>query len=79
MIYEELAESGRFSRQDTKQVTVHDPCGVRFAGKVQDSVRDLLQQLGMEVREMAHTRATSFCCGEGGGRFSASRFCSDLD
>lgn len=66
MIYEELAESGRFSRQDTKQVTVHDPCGVRFAGKVQDSVRDLLRQLGMEVREMAHSRATSFCCGEGG-------------
>lgn len=65
-VYEELAGLGRFSRQEPRQVTVHDPCGVRFAGEVQDSVRELLQQLGLEAREMQHSRTTSFCCGEGG-------------
>ncbi|MBU0945245.1 MAG: (Fe-S)-binding protein [Proteobacteria bacterium] len=66
MIYEELGQAGRIFRQERRQVTVHDPCGVRFSGKVQDSVREILRQSGLEVREMAHSRATSFCCGEGG-------------
>ncbi|MBU0961474.1 MAG: (Fe-S)-binding protein [Proteobacteria bacterium] len=65
-VYEKLAESERVSRQVPRQVTVHDPCGVRFSGNVQDSVRELLRQLGMETREMRHTRSSSFCCGEGG-------------
>ncbi len=65
-VYEELAQSGRFSKQEPQQVTVHDPCGVRFAGSVQGSIRELLQQLGLETREMNHSRTTSFCCGEGG-------------
>lgn len=67
-VYEKLAESKRFARQVSRQVTVHDPCGVRFAEGVQDSVRELLRQLGMDVREMKHSRSSSFCCGEGGQR-----------
>ncbi len=65
-VYEELAHSGNFSGSLQAEVTVHDPCGVRFSEKVQQSSRDLLQQQGLKIREMKHNRTTSFCCGEGG-------------
>ncbi|MCF8056803.1 MAG: (Fe-S)-binding protein [Desulfocapsa sp.] len=65
-VYEELAESGRFTGEIGAAVTVHDPCGVRFSENVQQSVRTLLQQQGVTIREMKHNRRTSYCCGEGG-------------
>ncbi len=65
-VYEELAESGMFTGKIETGVTVHDPCGVRFSEKVQQSARTLLQQQGITIREMKHNRSTSYCCGEGG-------------
>ncbi len=65
-VYEELGQSGNVSGSLQKEVTVHDPCGVRFSEKVQQSTRELLQQQGFKIREMKHNRTTSFCCGEGG-------------
>ena len=54
------------SRQTDKELTVHDPCGVRFSSDVQQSIRDLLKQQGLTIREMKHNRAKPICCGEGG-------------
>lgn len=65
-VYEELAESGRFTGEIGAGVTVHDPCGVRFSDKVQQSARTLLEQQGVTIREMKHNRRKSYCCGEGG-------------
>ena len=65
-IYEELAESGKFTANLARTVTVHDPCGVRFVESVQHSVRTLLQQQGAQLCEMKHNRKISYCCGEGG-------------
>lgn len=77
MVYEELAkrEWGDANTRFQKEVTVHDPCGVRFAKDVQGSIRKLVQQLGLSVREMKHNCNRSFCCGEGG---SAGFVRSDL-
>ncbi len=65
-VYETLAGTQQKIQPAVKGVTVHDPCGVRFAAPVQESVRLLLQQLGVSVDEMKHSRQVSFCCGEGG-------------
>jgi Fe-S oxidoreductase len=65
-VYEVLAESAMFTGEIEAQVTVHDPCGVRFSEDVQQSVRTLLHQQGLSIREMPHSRKTSYCCGEGG-------------
>ncbi|MEN8199884.1 MAG: (Fe-S)-binding protein [Thermodesulfobacteriota bacterium] len=65
-VYEELSGSAEFSGQLQAQVTVHDPCGVRFAEEVQESARQLLQQQGMDIQEMEHSRKKGYCCGEGG-------------
>jgi Fe-S oxidoreductase len=65
-VYEELAQLNDFSGNVQTEVTVHDPCSVRFASEVQQSARDLLQQQGITIREMKHNRTKAFCCGEGG-------------
>ncbi len=48
------------------EVTVHDPCGVRFSEPVQQGARKLLRQHGVQIREMKHNREKTICCGEGG-------------
>jgi Fe-S oxidoreductase len=65
-VYEELAQLNDFSGNMQTEMTVHDPCGVRFSSDVQQSIRELLRQQGVTIREMKHTRASTFCCGEGG-------------
>jgi Fe-S oxidoreductase len=65
-VYEVLAEAGGLGGQHEREVTIHDPCGVRHVESVQESVRTLLQQQGLSVQEMKHNRSKSFCCGEGG-------------
>jgi len=65
-VYELLAGSGSIGRWHGKEITIHDPCGVRNIKSVQDSVRILLKQQGLTIREMKHNRKKSFCCGEGG-------------
>jgi Fe-S oxidoreductase len=67
IVYENLSLTGVMKSSKTnKEVTVHDPCGVRFAKNVQQSVRNLLQEQGLAIREMKHNRTRTFCCGEGG-------------
>jgi len=65
-VYEILSLTEMKSSKTNREVTVHDPCGVRFAKNVQQSVRDLIQKQGLVVREMEHNRTRTFCCGEGG-------------
>jgi Fe-S oxidoreductase len=65
-VYEYLGRESELFFDRQLRVTVHDPCGVRFASGVQQSVRELLQQQGVVIREMKHNRASTFCCGEGG-------------
>ena len=65
-VYEELSETASFSARLQREVTIHDPCGVRFAREVQSSARKLVEQQGLILREMPHQFSRSFCCGEGG-------------
>jgi uncharacterized membrane protein YdjX (TVP38/TMEM64 family)/Fe-S oxidoreductase len=66
-IYECLAGDGKALKSgDAGEVTVHDPCAVRFEAPVQDAVRTLLGDQGFRVTEMDHSGARTLCCGEGG-------------
>lgn len=47
-------------------VTVHDACVSRMDSSVHDSVRELLDRKGLQVKEVRHARKTALCCGEGG-------------
>lgn len=48
-------------------ITVHDPCGVRFQPHIHQAVRTLLQRSNATITEMKHHGVKTLCCGEGGG------------
>ncbi len=53
---------------DASEVTFHDPCYLGRYNQVFDEPRELVRiSTGKEPVEMAQSRASSFCCGGGGG------------
>lgn len=47
-------------------LSIHDPCVLRDEPAIQSAVRTLAQSAGFEIREMAHSKRRTLCCGEGG-------------
>lgn len=50
-----------------KTVTYHDPCQVSRRGGATAAPREVLQALGVELREMESSGDMNWCCGGGGG------------
>lgn len=49
-------------------VAVHDSCHARILGdEIMGTSRELLTTLGLEIKEMEHSRETGFCCGAAAG------------
>lgn len=48
-----------------KIFSIHDPCPTRNEGKIHDSIRDIADQLGINIIEMKFTREKTLCCGSG--------------
>ncbi|MGD9007993.1 MAG: (Fe-S)-binding protein [Desulfobacteraceae bacterium] len=65
-VYEVLAAEKKPVRIGTRQtVTIHDPCPLRFNEPIQSAVRTLASAQGLDIEEMPHHGARTFCCGEG--------------
>jgi Fe-S oxidoreductase len=47
-------------------VAIHDSCTTRYETEMQDSVRNLLGKLGVQVSELENNRELTTCCGYGG-------------
>jgi Fe-S oxidoreductase len=68
-LYEIIAQHGlpeKPKASDNRTFSLHDSCNTRFEGKVQDSVREVLKQLGYAVHEPKFSREMTRCCGMGG-------------
>ena len=70
-ISEFLAENVRDGRLHLKKlqksVTFHDPCQISRRGGATAAPREVLQALGVELREMESSGDMNWCCGGGGG------------
>ncbi len=68
-VYEELAEQNLPTNSAVKGIkaSFHDSCTARFTKNIQDSVRKIAINAGIELSEMKHHGKKALCCGEGGG------------
>jgi hypothetical protein len=60
-------------RADGKILHIHDACGARHNAKVQDSVRNMVTDMGYKIKELQYSRDKTKCCGYGGMVFYANR------
>jgi Fe-S oxidoreductase/nitrate reductase gamma subunit len=70
-ILRELVASGslKFERPLNVTVTYHDPCYLGRHNQIFDAPREVIGTIpGVQIVEMAHSRANSLCCGGGGDR-----------
>lgn len=70
-LYEILAEHGipeekKNSFTNFEKVAIHDPCPTRNHAKLHESIRNIMDLMGLEYEEFKHNKAKTECCGSGG-------------
>jgi Fe-S oxidoreductase len=60
--------------QNSKVVTLHDPCNLVRLGGIVEEQRYILRQAVSDFIEMTPNREKNFCCGGGGGQLAMTRF-----
>jgi NADPH-dependent glutamate synthase beta subunit-like oxidoreductase len=58
-------------------LAIHDPCTSRYEARIQESVRNIVRTLGMQIAELPLSRDKTECCGFGGLMYFANRELAD--
>lgn len=53
--------------------SIHDPCPTRDETKTHNSIRNILDEIGLQYKESEFSREKTLCCGAGGMVFLASQ------
>ncbi|MDR3569604.1 MAG: heterodisulfide reductase-related iron-sulfur binding cluster [Syntrophobacteraceae bacterium] len=67
-----LPRVARDSSAPVRRLAIHDACSTRHEKNIHDSVRNILQKLGLEIEELALSGEKTECCGYGGLMFFAN-------
>ena len=54
-------------------LNIHDACSARYNKEVQESVRNIAEDLGCEIKELKYAKNKTKCCGYGGLVYYANR------
>lgn len=54
-------------------ITLHDPCPIRKESQIHESVRFILDEIGLEYKEFERNKEKTQCCGAGGMMMSTNR------
>jgi Fe-S oxidoreductase len=54
-------------------LAVHDPCTTRYESEIQESARNLLRRMGVQIEELPLNRNQTECCSYGGLMWLANR------
>lgn len=73
IINERGLPAGASGRAGGRALHIHDACGARHNNKVQDSVRNMVTDMGYQIKELTFSRDKTKCCGYGGMVFYANR------
>ncbi len=57
----------KLGKVNGESYTFHDPCQLVRKGGIMDAPRELMDAMGVDLREMKNKKGFSFCCGGGGG------------
>ena len=57
----------------TITLSIHDPCTTRYEREIQDSVRNLVSKMGVQIEELPLNRERTECCSYGGLMWLANR------
>jgi glutamate synthase (NADPH) small chain len=63
---EELIPTELGFQHTTKKLTIHDACATRYESAIHESIRRILDQIGIQVEEAPLNREKSECCSFGG-------------
>ncbi len=68
-VFEEIGipkEAENIGENSNLIFSIHDSCPTRYRSDIHDSVRGIMKKLSYEVKELAHCRENTKCCGTGG-------------
>ncbi|MFH2057294.1 MAG: (Fe-S)-binding protein [Pseudomonadota bacterium] len=66
-VYDIMARKGfEDEHMVSGDVTIHDPCPIRFESRIHDSVRWIIKAMGLNIIDTPHKKEKTFCCGQGG-------------
>jgi len=54
-------------------LNIHDACATRYNPEVHESIRNITQSLGYEIKEFAYSKERTKCCGYGGLVYYANK------
>lgn len=75
-LWEYIVEHGLpkdYKKKEKRSFTIHDSCTTRYNEKLQNSVRDIVKELGHDVEELEYSKERTKCCGYGGLVYYANK------